>query len=257
MEAVLPLPPPNVPSSTKLPTNPAFLSNRKHGTYRPTLAALVASNPPSAILTSTRTAFTTYSTNPDTSGNTKALNALTTLKGVGPATASLLLSCYDPTHIPFFSDELYRYLHWEEGSRGKGWDRKIGYTLKEYRALCDRLQILRLRLEHESGEEVKAVDIEKMAYALAKSEQQAEGLGEPKGEGEGDGEDVQPTSSKKRSKDKDAGEVQPPSSKKRSKVEDIKEMQPAPSKKRSKIQDTKEVQPPASKKLKKSSRPLR
>ena len=192
----------------------------------------MASNPPSTILTTTRDAFTTYSSNLQNSGHTKALTALIALKGIGPATASLLLSCYDPVHIPFFSDELYRYLHWEEGTRGKGWDRKIGYTLKEYRALYDKLQILRLRLEHESGEEVKAVEVEKMAYALAKgAQQQALGLGK---QGDGDGAEMHPQSSKKRRKDVEVKELQPRSSKKRRKDGDVKEVQPPSSKRRRK-----------------------
>lgn len=33
-----------------------------------------------------------------------ATKVLTALKGIGPATASLLLSVYAPTEVPFFSD---------------------------------------------------------------------------------------------------------------------------------------------------------
>lgn len=89
------------------------------------------------------------------------------LKGVGPATASLFLSCYDPVQVPFFSDELFRYLHWSD-TKMEGWDRKIGYTMKEYQALYDKTQALRERLENESGETVHAIDLEKMAYALGR-----------------------------------------------------------------------------------------
>ncbi len=140
----------------------------KHGTYRPNLAALVASNPPSAIRSSTRDAFLTYKINP--SDYAQAVTAMSKhLKGVGPATASLFLSCYDPIAVPFFSDELYRYLHFEEdGGRSKGWDRKIAYTMKEYRSLYERLQVLRERLERECGEVVRAVDVERVAYVLGK-----------------------------------------------------------------------------------------
>ncbi len=97
----------------------------------------------------------------------KSITALSKLKGIGPATASLLLSCYDPVKIPFFSDELYRYLHWEEG-KSKGWDRKINYTIKEYKSLFERVTELRERLEKESGKTVSAIDIEKAAYVLGK-----------------------------------------------------------------------------------------
>ena len=122
------------------------------------------------------------------------MTALSKLKGIGPATASLLLSCYDPVNVPFFSDELYRYLHWEE-TRAKGWDRKIGYTMKEYKTLYDRLQPLRERLQKEGGQEVKAVDVEKMAYAMCKRAQQASGLGKRERDGKVKG--LQPPSPKK------------------------------------------------------------
>ena len=70
--------------------------------------------------------------------------------------------------IPFFSDELYRYLLWEE-AKSKGWDRKINYTIKEYKILFERVASLRERLEKESGKEVSAIDIEKAAYVLGKN----------------------------------------------------------------------------------------
>lgn len=77
------------------------------------------------------------------------------------------MSCYDPVKIPFFSDELYRYLHWEE-AKLKGWDRKINYTIKEYKSLFESMAKLRERLEKDSGNEVSAIDIEKAAYVLGK-----------------------------------------------------------------------------------------
>lgn len=97
----------------------------------------------------------------------KAISSIAKLRGVGPATASLFLSCYDPIEVPFFSDELFRYLHWSD-TKGKCWDRKISYTMKEYKTMFDRTQVLRKRLETESGETVKAIDLEKMAYVLGK-----------------------------------------------------------------------------------------
>ena len=69
--------------------------------------------------------------------------------------------------VPFFSDELYRYLHFEE-AKSKGWDRKISYTMKEYKSLFEKLQTLRERLEKENKRQVSAIDIEKMAYVLGK-----------------------------------------------------------------------------------------
>ena len=139
---------------------------RKHGTYRPNLAKLVASNSVKDICETTRDAFKIYKVDKQDYG--KAITTLSKLKGIGPATASLLLSCYDPVSTPFFSDELYRYLHWEEG-RSKGWDRKINYSIKEYRSLFERLTELRERLENSSSQDALAIDIEKAAYVLGQS----------------------------------------------------------------------------------------
>lgn len=115
----------------------------------------------------------------------KAISTLSKLKGIGPATASLLLSCYNPDRIPFFSDELFRWLHWQTDVGGnakkrksKGMEddgnvnRKINYTAKEYASIFEKTTILRERLSKESGETITAVDIEKAAYQIIKSAQE-------------------------------------------------------------------------------------
>lgn len=115
----------------------------------------------------------------------KAISTLSKLKGIGPATASLLLSCYDPVAIPFFSDELFRWLHWQTDVDGdtkkrksKGIEdngnanRKINYTAKEYASIFEKTTTLRARLSKEAGEPITAVDIEKAAYKISKSAQE-------------------------------------------------------------------------------------
>lgn len=93
----------------------------KHGTYRPNLAKLVAENSLDEVRTLTMDAFSSYEA--DNTTYAKSVTALSKLKGLGPATASLILACYDSVHIPFFSDELFRYMHREDAKSG-GWDRK-------------------------------------------------------------------------------------------------------------------------------------
>ena len=163
----------------------------KHGTYRPNLAKLVASNSIDAIRSTTRSAFSVYTANP--ADYIKSLSTLSRLKGIGPATASLLLSSYDSVHVPFFSDELFRWLHWEE-AKNKGWDRKINYTQKEYKDLYARLQTLRERLEKEARTTISALKIEKAAYALGKA---AYKFSLDREDGEGD-EALRPPSPKRR-----------------------------------------------------------
>ena len=96
-----------------------------------------------------------------------ALTILTRLRGIGPATASLLLSGFDPSNVPFFSDELFRWCYWDDG-KGKGWDREIKYNVREYLEVLERMKELRLRLSSGAGESVAAVDVEKVAYVLGK-----------------------------------------------------------------------------------------
>lgn len=151
---------------------------RKHGTYRPSLAKLVASNSLDDVRQTTSSAFSTLASSSPLDP-AKAITTLCKLKGIGPATASLILSCYDATNIPFFSDESFHWLHYElnredasqkrkSGDGTEGWYTKIKYTAKEYASVFEKTSALRKRLEKESGMEVRAVDLEKAAYDIAK-----------------------------------------------------------------------------------------
>ncbi|KAL5120084.1 hypothetical protein ACEQ8H_001909 [Pleosporales sp. CAS-2024a] len=129
----------------------------KHGTFRPKLAALVRSNPPDLIRQTTASAFQTLASDP-----LAALKTLTGLKGIGPATASLLLSVAAPRSIPFFSDDLFRWCVWDECGRPGGWQRKMQYSAKEYGMVLDKVGGLMERLG------VTAVDAEKVAWVLGR-----------------------------------------------------------------------------------------
>ncbi len=97
------------------------------------------------------------------------------LKGIGPATASLLLSVLRPAEIPFFSDELFRWSVWDDemggGKDGKGWQRKIKYNIKEYEMMLDCVYKLRQRLRKGFGNgesTARAIDVERVAWVLGK-----------------------------------------------------------------------------------------
>lgn len=92
-----------------------------------------------------------------------AIKTLSSLRGIGPATASLMLSAAYPTTAPFFSDELFRWTFYESG-KGNGWDRRIKYTAKEYADLYEKVHELVDRLS------ISAVDAEKVAYVLGKDD---------------------------------------------------------------------------------------
>lgn len=98
----------------------------------------------------------------------KALDILSKLSGIGPATASLLLSVNSPDIIPFFSDELFRYVHLEKNGKGEftGWDRKIAYNKKEYAQVYERCSRLRATLNERAAtdEQISMLDLEKHAY---------------------------------------------------------------------------------------------
>jgi hypothetical protein len=120
----------------------------------------VSSNSASDIRAFTQSGFQAYSTDHSLKD---ALKQVTKLKGVGPATASLVLSAYDPASAIFFSDEVFRWLCWNEPMKGnRGWDRKIGYTVKEYILLAEKAAELIKRLK------VTALEMEMVAYVLGK-----------------------------------------------------------------------------------------
>ncbi|GAB7335346.1 hypothetical protein MBLNU13_g07736t1 [Cladosporium sp. NU13] len=127
-----------------------------HGKFRPSLKGLVQQNSEEFVNETTTEGFSEGSW-------AHSLDVLTRLKGIGPATASLLLSTSDPETLPFFSDELFRWAFWENKS-GAGWDRKIKYSVKEYRELKEKVNGLRDRIGK------GAIEVEKVAYVLGKRE---------------------------------------------------------------------------------------
>jgi len=148
-------------------------STSSHGKSRPSLKAHIQKNTEEEVRDTTFNGFLVYTTEstdltPKWPDNTrKSLNQLTKLKGVGPATASLLLSTYTPEKVPFFSDELFRWCLWEDGEC-KGWDREIKYTAVEYALLGDKVRGFKARFQTDFGRDVSALDVEKVAYVLGK-----------------------------------------------------------------------------------------
>lgn len=101
-----------------------------------------------------------------------AVKKLSELRGIGPATASLLLSVHDPDSVLFFGDEVYWWLCC------KGKRRSIKYNFKEQEELTDNFRALVGRL----GEEIRALDVEKVGYVMLKGSQSD--LEEPEVEGD-------------------------------------------------------------------------
>jgi Holliday junction resolvasome RuvABC DNA-binding subunit len=76
-----------------------YVLHRKHGTFRPKLLQLVQSNPKDVVEETTKKAFGV-----NKGDEMAAVKILTGLKGIGPATSSLLLSVSRREEVPFFSD---------------------------------------------------------------------------------------------------------------------------------------------------------
>ncbi|KAI7325123.1 hypothetical protein KC315_g8042 [Hortaea werneckii] len=150
-----------------------------HGKFRPTLLKLVDSNDVMTVKTIAIEGYRilppTNTTAPSAENIRKVLDVFTRLKGVGAATATLLMASYDQTNIPFFSDEVYRWIHHDDapikpalkGGGASGWTREVRYTIKDYLDFYPKVQQLRERLNLESnGAQVTALDVEKVAYVL-------------------------------------------------------------------------------------------
>jgi len=142
--------------------NPPYLEHKElskllrwklmRGKFRPRLQKLVESNSPQDIKTISSKSFDSVaavlqSNELDESKILKnfnnALKLLADLKGVGPATASAILSCFAPSLFPFMSDEaLFAVIP----------IKPLKYDLKTYSKFAEEL---RKKAKLLSGEEIK------------------------------------------------------------------------------------------------------
>lgn len=144
-----------------------LLLTSHHGAFRATLPKLVASNTNESVADATKDAFAAYAKD-DKDIATVISKLSTPLKGIGPATASLLLAIHDPQNVVFFSDELFSYLT----ADGKKVDPK--YTTKEFEAMFAEAQTVMSRLK------CTPIELEKVAYVLIKEKApEAKKVGRP------------------------------------------------------------------------------
>ncbi|KAJ5951335.1 uncharacterized protein N7479_009748 [Penicillium vulpinum] len=167
----------------------------KHGVSRPMLMGMIKSNPVATITKSTSTAFAALPevdpvVAPNEAFPKASLDALTApIRGVGPATASLILSIATvfgdaKKQVPFYSDDVYLWLCLMDFPEGPGSKEQkpskhkkpngeliAKYNINEYRDLWNASQELRARLNSGAGEQpgdglVSFIDIERAAYVL-------------------------------------------------------------------------------------------
>ena len=119
---------------------------------------MIRQNNPELVETATASAFAAHIQQSTTQGADspfpdEALKHLITLKGVGPATATLVLSICDPVTVPFFEDEL---CEWICGAKVK-----LKYDMKEYKGLFGGVVDVRKRL---GIDRVRADEVERVAF---------------------------------------------------------------------------------------------
>lgn len=102
------------------------------------------------MVSSTQDAFKLY--HEDENNTIGVLKRLCVLKGIGPATASLLFAVHDPVRVVFFSDECYKWLVDDE--------KVLRYSDKEFVQLLTEARALAQRLD------VELVQIEKVAFVI-------------------------------------------------------------------------------------------
>ena len=119
---------------------------------------MVASNPEDKAQEVTKKAFASYAANADVKAT---VTIISELKGIGPATASLILAVHDPENVMFFSDEAYHWLCAPDSEAAPD----LKYNAKEYEELYAKTKALIARLK------VSPIDIEKVAYVLKRENQ--------------------------------------------------------------------------------------
>ncbi|EGE06756.1 hypothetical protein TEQG_05751 [Trichophyton equinum CBS 127.97] len=149
----------------------------KHGSFRPALMGLIRSNAEAQVEAVTKEAFSSLAEDSQAGVFPEAAVQLLckSFRGVGPATASLILSLAPGTSTPFFSDELYYWLCMDLYTQDKQVPRhklpKLKYNVKEYQDLWDAFTKLRQRIqqlseESETKQTFSVQDMEKIAFVI-------------------------------------------------------------------------------------------
>ncbi|KAB8304823.1 hypothetical protein EYC80_004163 [Monilinia laxa] len=158
----------------------------RHGAYRPGFLKKVAKNTDETVEAATKDAFSHYKAHPNEID--VVINKLKEpLMGIGPATASLILSVYDPEHVTFFSDEVFKWLV-NDGEHKP----TPKYSVVEFQKVHAAAKTLAARLR------VNPLQIEKVAFVIIKeSEPVFVPKERPAPSGRGRGRPAKPDSEKK------------------------------------------------------------
>ncbi|RPA86205.1 hypothetical protein BJ508DRAFT_372972 [Ascobolus immersus RN42] len=136
----------------------------KRGKFRPSLLGFASRLDEEAVKATTKRAFKLIeSPTPSKEEIAAGAKELSTLKGIGPATASYLLAAYRPSVVPVFSDEAFRWVFYNPlAGAGEAWDRKIKYDLNEYTEFVD--EVLHIAEYHKKNEN----EVEMIGFVLGR-----------------------------------------------------------------------------------------
>ena len=109
------------------------------GVFRQKLKDLIQMNTPRVVMDLTKKSFRAISKRDDLES---AVNALSSLKGVGPAFASAVLAAFAPDRVPFMSDEVLLSMPDVED---------VDYTMKEYNKMVEEIKKCIVRLNSQGG----------------------------------------------------------------------------------------------------------
>jgi len=124
------------------------------GKFRPRLEQLAGSNSNELVKSTTREAFALLTDSTSIEKAKESLLKLNSLKGIGPATSSAILSLFSPASLPFMSDEALKF--------AAGLNDKPKYTIKEWEWFVLEMRN-RITKEEWSGTD----ELEKAAFAFA------------------------------------------------------------------------------------------
>lgn len=69
----------------------------------------------------------------------KPIKILQKLEGIPMQMSTFILSMFDLDRLPFFSDELNRYIHLEEAkNEGRHADKNVPHSMKEYNQIWEK-----------------------------------------------------------------------------------------------------------------------
>ena len=129
------------------------------GVFRAKLKDLIQMNTPRVVMNLTKKSFRAISKRDDLES---AVNALSSLKGVGPAFASAVLAAFAPDRVPFMSEEVLLSMPDVD---------EVDFTMKEYNNMVEEISKCITRLNSQGGDWTPhKVDMAMYSYCILREQ---------------------------------------------------------------------------------------